>query len=129
MNIKQFVKVTIFGILIWLVPFVVSFGFYNQERQLVINETYFKSIMVVVLSAIIVLLSVYYFKSLKSNYIQQGLVAGLWWLVINLGLDAAILLPSLKTNFGDYFMQIGIRYLMMPIIVIGIGYLLKKRSE
>lgn len=129
MNIKRFVKVTIFGVLIWLVPFVVSFGFYNRERQLMIDETYFKSIMVVVLSAIIVLLSIYYFKSLKSNYIQQGLIAGLWWLVINLGLDAVILLPSLKTNFGDYFMQIGIRYLMMPIIAIGIGCLLKKRSE
>ncbi|HEY1085713.1 MAG TPA: hypothetical protein VGE34_03225 [Candidatus Saccharimonadales bacterium] len=128
MNTKQFIKATLFGFLIWLVPLIISFGFYDQERRLVIEETSFKSVMVVVLCAVVVLLSVRYFKLLKGDYIRQGLLLGLWWLVINLVLDTILLLPLLKVSFGEYFMQIGLRYLIMPIIAFGTGYLLRKRQ-
>ncbi len=128
MNVKQFLKATLFGFLIWLIPLLISFVFYNQERQLVIDQTFFKSIMVITLSTVVILLCSSYFKRLKDMYLRQGLFVGVWWLAINLTLDAVILLPWLKIGFADYFMQTGIRYLTMPITTLGISYLLSKRG-
>ncbi|WP_243668479.1 hypothetical protein [Methanoculleus chikugoensis] len=45
------------------------------------------------------------------------------WLLINWALDAVILLPlSGGMDAGTYMAQIGLRYLSIPIIAVGIGY-------
>ena len=44
--------ILLLGILIWLVPFVISMFFFDRSGQLTISEDLFKSIMIVVSSLI-----------------------------------------------------------------------------
>jgi len=68
-------------------------------------------------------LLIVYFKQLKDNFLKEGLVVGLSWLVINWLLDIIILLPLAEMSFEDWFTQIGLRYLVIPTFSISFGYI------
>lgn len=117
-------KVIGFGLLTWLIPFVFAFAFYTPDGKIWINQDLFKSIMIVVASLVSSILLVQYFKNVKNNYVKEGIIIGLVWLIINLVLDLFILLPMSKMTFEQYFAQIGLRYLMIPIISSAFGMVL-----
>lgn len=129
MTKKQFLQATLYGFLVWLLPLLISFAFYNANGQVSIDETLFKSIMIVISMLVVVPLLVVYFTKVTSGFITQAVVIGMWWFVINIALDVAILLPWLKVDFVTYMGQIGLRYLIMPITAIGFGYLLQRRKK
>ena len=58
---NKFVKIVLFGIIVWLVPFLAGFPFIDQEGNFIISETFFKSIMIVIGGIIGVILA-YCFK-------------------------------------------------------------------
>ncbi len=45
---NKYLKMGLFGFLIWLIPFVIGFLFYSPQGQLLVDALVFKSIMVVV---------------------------------------------------------------------------------
>lgn len=124
--IKKYLKVGLFGFLTWLIPFVISFFFYSKDGQPVIDIFLFKSIMIVIASATGASFLVLYFKKIDKNYFHEGIIVGVVWLVINIILDLIILVPMSKMNIGTYFAQIGLRYLVIPIMSISIGYIAEK---
>jgi len=117
-----------YGFLSWLIPFAVSFMFFNQSGQMVINEALFKSIMVVVgmLSAVILLLR--YFKNVKlgKDLLKEGLIVGISWFVINSALDKMTLVYFFKMPSIDWIYGIGVRYLAIPIVAVGMTLAKKK---
>lgn len=123
---KKNLKIILFGFLAWLIPFVASIFFYTKEGELIINMDLFKSIMVVVGMLSGTYLLVKYFEKIKTNFLKEGWIVGLVWFVINIGLDLLILLPMSKMTLADYLMTIGLRYLSIPIIAIGFGYVLER---
>jgi hypothetical protein len=84
----------------------------------------FESIMPVIITATVVIFSYLYFKPLMGNYVNQGVLAGVTWLFISLIIDLLLFLPPgpMQMSVTSYFMDIGITYLMIPIITIGFGY-------
>ena len=122
---RKILKIIGFGCLTWLAPFITSFFFYSRTGAPLVNVFFIKTIMLVLGSFTGVLLLVIYFQGLSRNFLKQGIVVGLSWLIINWLLDFIILLPLAKTNMVVYFSQTGFRYLTIPIVSIGIGYLLK----
>lgn len=111
-----------FGFLTWLLPFVASFFFYDPSAsRMTINNDFFKSIMVVFSALVGTLLLVKYFDSVKKDYVKEGLIAGLAWAAMNWVLDFVVLVPMMKVDTPTYFMSIGLRYLMAPIIAVGMG--------
>ena len=123
---RRNIKIIYFGFLAWLIPFLASFFFYSKDGQLNINIDLFKSMMVVTGMLSGTFLLVKYFRKVKNNFLSEGIIVGLIWFVINIGLDLIILVPMSKMTNSDYFMQIGLRYLSIPILAIGIGYLLER---
>lgn len=119
---KKYVKAGIFGLLTWVIPFVVAMFFYTREGQLTINATTFKTIMIVVGAATGAFLLVLYFKKLEKNLLVEGMIIGILWFVINIILDLLILVPMSKMAVGTYFLHIGLRYLIIPITSIAMGY-------
>ncbi len=105
----------LFGLLIWMVPFVTAFPFYSQTGELSIDVFLFKSIMFLTLVLTSSFLSVIHFKKTKSSGAKANLIAGLVWLLI--------LIPIAEMNTSDYLQQIGMRYLVVPIIMISMGRL------
>ena len=115
------------GFLSWLIPFLVSFLFYNPGGQLLVPYATFKStiMLVGVISGCYLLFR--YFLFVDGNYILNGVVVGFSWFAINIILDSIILIPMMKTSFTEYFISIGMSYFSIPTISILIGVLLSKK--
>ncbi len=48
--------------------------------------------------------------------------------MISIVLDLAVLLPMSGMAIVPYFTDIGLRYLIIPIITVGMGYLLESKK-
>jgi hypothetical protein len=56
-------------------------------------------------------------------------LAGVIWLGINLILDLLLFMEGpMKMPFVDYIVDIGLTYLLIPIITAGFGYLLEEQA-
>ena len=127
---KKYLKITGYGIITWIIPFVASLFFYDKNGNCVISIDLFKSLMIVISGLTGCVLLVIFFRKIKDSYLQTGIGIGVIWLLINLLLDALILLPMSKMPIAIYIIQIGIRYLNIPIICIMAGALLEiKQGE
>lgn len=126
---KKAGKIILFGVLSWLVPFVVSFFMYSKDGRPLVDIFLFQSIMVVIGSLTATTLLVFYFKKIKEGFMRQGVILGLSWLAINWILDLVILIPMSKMSLSSYFMQIGLGYLVIPIACIGFGVVLENSKK
>lgn len=126
---KKVAKIAGFGLVLWLVPFLSGFPFVDAQGNFVIDEIFFKSIMIVVSALTGVFLFVKYFKNIKSNYVNEAITVGLVWLVINWGLDLVMVASGFfPMSVAKYFTDIGLRYLSIPIYSIGMGIVLSKKK-
>lgn len=125
---KSIKKNIFFGILVWIIPFVISFAFYSPSGELTIDKIFFKTIMIVIGTSIGIFLIVKYFKSVENNFLKEGILLGISWLLINWGLDFVVLIPMADISYSTYFTEIGLRYLTFPVISIGIAYLLRHKQ-
>lgn len=100
---------------------------YSKEGGLTIDVFLFKSIMIVIGSITGAFLLISYFKNINTNYIKEGIVVGIVWFVINIILDLLVLIPMSGMSVGDYFIQIGLRYLVMPVMSIMAGKVLAEK--
>jgi hypothetical protein len=117
---NKIVKLILFGFLIWLVPFLISLLIFPLKSTV---NPLFESIMPVVISATVVCLAYLYLKGIEKDYLKEGLTAGVTWLIISLIIDLILFLPAspMQMSFNSYIMDIGITYLMIPIITTGMG--------
>lgn len=106
--------------LTWLVPFLLAIPFYGKDG-LLIDLQLFKSLMIVVGSVTAAILIVWSFRSIEANFTREAIVTGLVWLLVNWVLDLIVLVGLLGTTLPDYAAGIGLRYLMIPAIVIAAG--------
>ncbi len=113
-------RIWLFGLLSWAVPFIVSIAFFDRTGALVIAEPLFKSLMVVIGGAVGAVLLVLAFRRAQPS-IATGLVIGAVWLAINLALDLVVLVPMSGDSLPDYLADIGLRYLMIPIMAVAMG--------
>ena len=114
------IKLVLYGFLTWLIPFVVSVPLMGRDGQPLLPIGIFKSLMIVVGSAAGAWLLVRVFGQ-RPAFKHAGLVVGLLWFGVNVGLDLLILLPLTKMSLPDYLGDIGLRYLVIPIMAIAIS--------
>jgi hypothetical protein len=125
---NKLIKIAAYGFALWIVPFIASFPFVDAQGNYTIPETFFKSIMVVAGAATGVILSVSYYAGVKRNFFGEGVVIGVVWLAINLSLDLVMVYAGFfRMTPAQYFTDIGLRYLCIPIYTIGMGYALKQK--
>ncbi len=126
---KKALEILLYGIIIWIIPFITGFFFYTPEGQLSVDIYLFKTIMILIGNLTGVILLVIYLKKLNENFLKESILIGLVWLLINYILDFIVLIPMSKMGIGDYFIQIGLRYLLLPITSIAFGYVLDKKNS
>ena len=117
------------GILSWLIPFIVSFLFYTRDGKLGVDIFLFKSIMLVLSTLVGCTLLIRFYNRAQGEPIRLGITVGLSWLSINWLLDFLILLPMSKMSYSDYMIQIGLRYIMIPIISISLGIVYSNKGH
>jgi len=106
--------------LTWLVPFLAAIPFYGPGG-LVIDQQLFKSIMIVVGSITAAILIVWCFRPVENNFTREAIVTGIVWLLANWILDLIVLVGLLGMALPDYATQIGLRYIVIPAMVIVAG--------
>jgi intracellular septation protein A len=113
-------RTLLLGLVSWFVPFATSFLFVGRDGQWLIPQPLFKSIMVVVFGGVGAGLLVITFRRIKPSLINGIAVGGLW-LALNLGLDVLILVPMVSMDLALYWQDIGLRYVLIPIMAAAIG--------
>ena len=106
--------------LTWLVPFVCAIPFYGKDG-LLIDIQLFKSLMIVVGSITAAILIIWLFRSVEIGYTREAVITGVTWLLTNWVLDLIVLVGLLGMNLPDYAAQIGLRYVVIPAMVIAAG--------
>lgn len=129
MNKQLIVRVLGLGVLSWLIPFLASFLFFRPGGEMTVPYATFKSIITVVGVTTGCYLLYRYFAHVQSDFVRHGLVVGLTWILLNLILDAAFLMPMAGIGFIEYLTTIGISYLAMLPIAMSLGYALESRMR
>jgi hypothetical protein len=128
-KMKKYVKWIIgFGILIWQIPFLISFVVFPLKDS---NRPLFESIMPVVLTITVVTFSILFFKRVDKEFMKEGFIVGIVWFTISIVIDLFMFIPesSMHMPLVDYIMDIGLTYLIILVIPVGFGYMLEKRIE
>ena len=118
---KHFIRALLYGLVVWVVPFIVAWIIYPLHE---FERPLFESIMPVAVALSTAVFSVLYLKELEIGFLKEGLYLGLLWFAICILID--LLLFSwgpMKMNFGDYIKDIGITYIMIPVITVMMGWL------
>jgi ABC-type tungstate transport system substrate-binding protein len=118
----QFVKrAFIYGFLLWIIPFLASVAIYPLKKT---DPAFFQSILGVMSITLAVVLTVHYFQKVKGN-LKEGIFLGMIFLFISWFFDFLFFIwGPIKMPLPAYIKEIGIGYLVYPVITIAFGYLL-----
>lgn len=113
-------RAVLYGVTVWLVPFVVAFLIFPLRAS---NRPLFESIMPVAIALVVVVLAVSQVRRAGRASIRDGVLLGVLWLVISTAIDAPLMLLGgpMRMTIGQYVADIGVTYLMIPIITTGIA--------
>ncbi|MBR1368766.1 hypothetical protein RJ53_04275 [Methanocalculus chunghsingensis] len=116
-------RLLLYGILTWLIPFGLSLPFYGSDGALRIDIFAFKSIMIISGAAAGTLLIFLYLRSLpkETAWITAGMTIGITWLLINQALDLLMMVGLFGVEPWEWFAGIGSRYLIIPMMALLAG--------
>jgi hypothetical protein len=123
------VKTILYGILVWLVPFIIAIPFYSPEGTLLVDVHFFKTVMIITGGAIGAILLIRLFSEISDQYVRTGVIIGAIWLIINWILDLGILLSLNGMDIPTYVREIGLRYLMIFIMSVMAGYIAENATN
>jgi len=123
---RQMLKRLGFGGILWLVPYVTAIPLMPLIQS---DPTFFKTIMIVVGTLVGGLLAVLYFLDVEKDFLKEGILLAVVWIVVNWLLDFVALLPFTKQSVPRYFMEIGLRYIAMVAPTVSLGYVLGRKLE
>src|SRR5690606_12997857 len=107
--------------------FVTAFVLFPLRES---NRPLFESIMPVVLAAGAVILATRYLTRTTERLIPSSVMIGCVWFVMSIGLDLLLLTwGPMRMSLAAYMADIGITYLIFPIITVGMGRVLESRMQ
>lgn len=121
-------KSILFGFLVWLLPFIVAFLIFPIHES---NRPLFESIMPLVITISVVGFSYLYFKSVDKNIKREGAKLGVVFLLISLVIDLIMFMLNspMHMSLSNYIADIGLTYLMIPIITVGMAYVIDREKN
>jgi hypothetical protein len=107
-------KKILFGFLLWLTVFAASFIIFPFKDS---NPPLFETLISIILSASTVMYGNIYFKNTTIT-LKTCVTVGLIWAAVNILIDLPLFsYGPMKKPLPDYFTDIGLTYLMIPIIL------------
>ncbi|QDU41384.1 hypothetical protein Mal4_57510 [Maioricimonas rarisocia] len=120
---KKFLRLLLFGFLSWLVTFAASVCIFPFKAD---NRPLFETLVGVCLAISTVLFTVLYFRKVQGDFLREGALLGLAFLVCNILLDLMLFMEGpMKMSLPDYMMDIGLAYLSMPVVALGVAWSLR----
>jgi hypothetical protein len=122
---KSIKSTLLYALAVWVIPFVVAMFIFPIRES---NRPLFESIMPVVLCIAVVIFTILYFKKVETNFLNEGILLGIIFFFVSFIIDLSMFMwGPMKMTFGEYISDIGVTYLLMPVITIGFGYFLDRR--
>ena len=120
-------RLLLYGFLLWFIPFIVGFIAFPAKSFF---PPAFETIMALTVTLCGMVFAILYFAELSGDYFKQGILVGAVWFALSVLIDLPLFLleSPMQMPVGNYFMDIGLTYLIYPIITIGMGWLLTKRN-
>lgn len=116
----SFAKAVLFGFLVWLIAFLVAFAIFPIRES---RRALFESIMPVVVTAATVSFALLYFRKVRAAFVREGVALGVLWLALNVAIDLPLMLTGpMKITLVEYAADIGLTYLVIPAVTVGIGF-------
>ena len=71
------------------------------------------------------------FEGCKVNFVREGIIIGFIWSVINIALDLFMLMPASPMRMSFTVKRAGMctKYVIMPTVMIGFGYVCKNEAH
>lgn len=114
----------LYGVILWALVYIASL----PMLPLIKTDVYFfKTLIGFVFTVFVVLFTVLFFARVKNNYLNEGISVGILWLLINLLIDIPIFVYRDGMSFEEYFRDIGLTYVAIPVITIAAGFLLERK--
>lgn len=111
---KNIGKKILFGFLLWLTVFAASFIIFPFKDS---NPPLFETLISIILSAATVLYGYIYFKN-DVITLKNCITTGIIWAAVNILIDLPLFsYGPMKKPLPDYFTDIGMTYLMIPVIL------------
>jgi hypothetical protein len=116
----------LYGFLLWLIPFLASVLIFPLKKT---DPAFFQSSLGVISITLAVILTVHYFLKTKGN-LKEGIFLGLIFSIVSWFFDFLLFIwGPIKMPLAAYIKEIGIGYLIYPVIAIGFGYLLGRNKN
>ncbi len=117
----------IYAFLVWLIPLLASFPIFPLREA---GNPLFETVMPVVLALCGVYFAGRYFRANPHNTKMEGLRLGTIWFFACILLDQPLFMwGPMKMTFMQYMGDIGLTYLIYPIISIGMGALAESQTR
>jgi len=124
----RYLKLFGFGVVLWLVPFLVSFLFYSPQGTPLVGVAFFNSIMSVALIVVASVLLFLYFKQQTTDYMREAVKVGVVWILVSVVLDLVVLVPMAKMTIGQYITDVALGYIVILVIALLAGMLLEEKA-
>ncbi len=124
---KKLFRLLLFGVLSWLVTFAASVCLFALKKK---DEHLFEVLMGFMLTSCTVGFTILYFCKINTHFLREGVLFAAAFLACNILCDLPMLsFGPMQMPLTRYFKEIGIAYLSMPIVAVGVGYILKRAQN
>jgi hypothetical protein len=114
---KKILKITTFGFIVWLIPTLITLLLSYLSGMF-----FFDLISAVSIALTVIVFAYIYFKDVEDHYVKEGIVIGLFWLIISIILDIILILVGVtKLTLAQYSVYVAPLYVIIPAITIGFG--------
>jgi len=121
---KSYLVALRYGFLVWLIPFIVSVLIYPLKES---QAPLFESIMPVIITASVVVFSMLSLRKPESRSLKAWIIVGIMWFLLCFLLDLTMFIwGPMKMPFTAYIKDIGLTYLIIPIISYGFGRIIQE---
>ena len=123
---KRIGKILLYGFLLWLTVFAGSVVIFPVKNT---DPIFFETLISIILATATVVFGYLYFNSEKAS-LKNCLLVGFAWMLINVAIDLPLFsYGPMQRPFAEYMTDIGLTYLMIPIILSAFAYGQKNTSE
>lgn len=116
---KQILRIVLFGAGVWAIPFAFGMLVFPLQASM---PALFDTLMSIGIAVAATLFGGLFFRKQSAVSMRRALTVGLAWMAICLVIDLPILVAGLGMSLTSYFADIGLTYLIVPIIVVGMAY-------
>jgi hypothetical protein len=84
----------------------------------------------VAIAVTVIVFSYLYLNSIKANFINEGVLIGISWLIISIVLDLILIAAGIsQLSLSSYAMYVAPLYIIIPAITIGLGLNMNRMNQ